>query len=132
MVRPRKRHYIASTKWRVVLRRPRSQPGIGTIRHSRSQRRKPFRRKSIRCCASRVVLTKCTGDYGANDYTSSTTHPEIHAIRLRLVEKQSESFADSLASCLEGLCRRCLRLFNQRRIQQPQRRVPSEYAEMTR
>ena len=50
----------------------------------------------------------------ANDYTWSTTHPQIHAIRLRLAEEQSESFADSLASYLDGLCRRCLRLFKQR------------------
>jgi hypothetical protein len=50
-------------------------------------------------------------DYAANDYTWSTTHAEIHAIRLRLPEDQSERFADSLASYLDGLCRRCLRLF---------------------
>jgi hypothetical protein len=50
-------------------------------------------------------------DYAANDYTWSTTHPEIHAIRLRLPEDQSERFADSLASYLDGLCRSCLRRF---------------------
>lgn len=50
-------------------------------------------------------------DYVPNDYTWSTSHPEIHAIRMRLTEDQSERFADSLASYLNGLCRRCLRLF---------------------
>ncbi len=39
-------------------------------------------------------------DYAANDYTWSTSHPEIHAIRMRLTEDQSERFADSLASYL--------------------------------
>jgi hypothetical protein len=52
-------------------------------------------------------------DYAANDYTWSTTHPEIRAIRLRLPEDQSERFADSLANYLDGLCRRCLRMFRE-------------------
>jgi hypothetical protein len=50
-------------------------------------------------------------DYAANDFTWSTTHPEIHAIRSRLPEEQAERFGDSLAGYLNGLCRRCLRLF---------------------
>jgi len=50
-------------------------------------------------------------DYAANDFTWSTTHPEIHAIRSRLPEDQAERFCDSLAGYLNGLCRRCLRLF---------------------
>ena len=50
-------------------------------------------------------------DYAANDYIWSTTHPEIHAIRSRLPEDQDDAFTDSLASFLNGLCRRCLRLF---------------------
>jgi hypothetical protein len=62
-------------------------------------------------------------DYAANSYTWSTTHPEIHAIRSRLPEDQDNAFTDSLASYLNGLCRRCLRLFgehdrhNRRRIE---------------
>jgi hypothetical protein len=58
-------------------------------------------------------------DYAANDYTWSTIHPEIHAIRMRLPEDQSEPFAGSLACYLDGLCRRCMRLFGQHR--RPQR-----------
>ncbi|HLW69060.1 MAG TPA: hypothetical protein VKS22_00400 [Candidatus Binataceae bacterium] len=50
-------------------------------------------------------------EYAANHFTWSTTHPEIHAIRSRLPEDQAEPFADSLAGYLNGLCRRCLRLF---------------------
>ncbi len=50
-------------------------------------------------------------EYAANHFTWSTTHPEIHAIRSRLSEDQTGRFGDSLASYLNGLCRRCLRLF---------------------
>jgi len=50
-------------------------------------------------------------DYVTNDYTWSTTHPDIHAIRSRLPQGQDDAFTDSLASFLNGLCRRCLRLF---------------------
>lgn len=50
-------------------------------------------------------------DYAANNYTWSTTHPEIHAIRSRLPEDQDDAFTDSLASYVNGLGRRCLRLF---------------------
>jgi hypothetical protein len=50
-------------------------------------------------------------EYTANHFTWSTTHPELHAIRSRLPEDQAEPFADSLAGYLNGLCRRCLRLF---------------------
>jgi len=50
-------------------------------------------------------------DYAANSYTWSTTHPEIHAIRSQLPEDQDDAFTDSFASYLNGLCRRCLRLF---------------------
>jgi hypothetical protein len=72
-------------------------------------------------------------DYAANDYTWSTTHPEIHAIRLRLPEDRSERFADSLASYLNGLCRRCLRLFGaHRRQEQRWYRVGAEQAELMR
>jgi hypothetical protein len=62
-------------------------------------------------------------EYAANHFTWSTTHPEIHTIRLRLSEDQTERFGESLASYLNGLCRRCLRLFgehgrhNRRRIE---------------
>jgi hypothetical protein len=49
-------------------------------------------------------------DYGANDYTWSTTHPEIHALPSQLPAEETDRFADSLASYLDGLCRRCLRL----------------------
>jgi hypothetical protein len=50
-------------------------------------------------------------DYAANDYTWSTTNPEIRAIRSQLWEDQDDAFTDSLGSYLNGLCRRCLRLF---------------------
>jgi hypothetical protein len=53
-------------------------------------------------------------DYAANDYMWSTTHPEISAIRSELSEDQDEAFTHSLASYLNGLCRRCLRLLKGR------------------
>ncbi len=71
-------------------------------------------------------------DYLANDYTWSTTHPEIHTIRTRLPEDQSESFADSLASYLDGLCRRCLRLFGQRRGQHRTYQVGAGHGDLMR
>ena len=48
-----------------------------------------------------------------NGHTWSTTHPLIHAIRCQLPEDQMEPFTDSLGNFLDGLCRRCLRLFAQ-------------------
>ncbi len=71
-------------------------------------------------------------DYLANDYTWSTTHPEIHTIRTRLPEDQSESFADSLASYLDGLCRRCLRLFGQPRGQHRTYQVGAGHGDLIR
>lgn len=61
-------------------------------------------------------------NYAANSYTWSTTHPEIHAIRSQLPEDQDDAFTDSLASYLNGLCRRCLRLFKRH-----DRRVHARY-----
>jgi hypothetical protein len=52
-------------------------------------------------------------DHAAHDFTWSTANPEIHAIRSRLPEDQVEAFGNSLASHLNGLCRRCFRLFGQ-------------------
>lgn len=63
-------------------------------------------------------------DYPANDYTWSTTHPEIHAFRDRLPADQDAPFADALASYLDGLCRRCLRLFSLDREKARRYRVP--------
>jgi len=72
-------------------------------------------------------------DYAANNYTWSTTHPEIHAIRSRLPEDQDHAFTDSLASYLNGLCRRCLRLFKaHERYTQPRYRVGAGQAELNR
>jgi hypothetical protein len=68
-------------------------------------------------------------DYTANSYTWSTTHPEIHAIRARLPEDQNDAFTDSLASYLNGLCRRCLRLFK-RHNGQPRYRVGAGQTEL--
>lgn len=50
-------------------------------------------------------------EYAANHFTWTTTHPEIYAIRSRLPEGQAEPFGESLANYLNGVCRRCLRLF---------------------
>jgi rRNA maturation protein Nop10 len=69
-------------------------------------------------------------DYATNDYTWSTTHPEIHAIRTRLPEDQSEPFAGSLARYLDGLCRRCMRLFGQHRRPQRRYRFAAGHAEL--
>jgi hypothetical protein len=72
-------------------------------------------------------------DYAANNYTWSTTHPEIHAIRSRLPEDQDDAFTDSLASYVNGLCRRCLRLFKTHdRHDQPRYRVGPGQAELAR
>ncbi len=71
-------------------------------------------------------------DYAANDYTWSTTHPEIHAVRSQLPQGQDDAFTDSLASYLNGLCRRCLRLFRRHdRHNRPQSRVGAGHAELT-
>ncbi|MBE3602540.1 hypothetical protein IMX07_02755 [bacterium] len=59
-------------------------------------------------------------DHAAHDFAWSTAHPEIDALRSRLPEEQIEPFADALANHLNGLCRRCLRLFGQHR--KPERR----------
>jgi hypothetical protein len=71
-------------------------------------------------------------DYEANDYTWSTTHPKIHAIRTRLPEHQDAGFTDSLASYLNGLCLRCLRLFGQHRGPQRPYQAASRHAELRR
>lgn len=71
-------------------------------------------------------------DYAANDFTWSTTHPEVHAIRSRLPEEQTEPFANSLASYLNGLCRRCLRLFGARRDESRRCQIAAEHRELTR
>jgi hypothetical protein len=71
-------------------------------------------------------------DYAANDYTWSTTHPEIHAVRSQLPEDQDDAFTDSLASYLNGLCRRCLRLFGTHdRCNRARYRVGARHAELT-
>jgi hypothetical protein len=54
-------------------------------------------------------------DHAARDFAWSTAHPELDALRSRLPEKQIEPFGDALANHLNGLCRRCLRLFAQYR-----------------
>jgi hypothetical protein len=71
-------------------------------------------------------------NYAANDYTWSTTHPEIHASRSRLPADQAESFADSLASYLDGLCRRCLRLFAAYRSEHRRGRARARHLELAR
>jgi hypothetical protein len=72
-------------------------------------------------------------DYAANDCTWSTIHPDIHAIRSQLAETQDACFTDSLAIFLNGLCRRCLRLFRGRgRHAQPRHRVGVGQAELMR
>jgi hypothetical protein len=48
--------------------------------------------------------------HAVHDFTWSTANPEIYAIRSRLPGDQVEAFGNSLASYLNGLCRRCLRL----------------------
>ena len=71
-------------------------------------------------------------NYAASDYTWTTTHPQIHAARLRLPEEQTEVFGDSLASFLDGLGRRCLRLFGQRSERPHQYRAHIRRADITR
>jgi hypothetical protein len=71
-------------------------------------------------------------EYAANDYTWSTTHPEIHALRDRLPADQDAPFADALASYLDGLCRRCLRLFRVNRERNRRYRVQPKRLELVR
>jgi hypothetical protein len=71
-------------------------------------------------------------DFAANDYTWSTTHPEIHALRDRLPADQDEPFADALSSYLNGLCRRCLRLFRANRVGNRPYRVRPQRLELVR
>ncbi len=71
-------------------------------------------------------------DYAANDFAWSTANPEIHALRSRLPEDQCEPFGDSMASYLNGLCRRCLRQFGPRAQQQRQYQMAASHAELSR
>ncbi len=71
-------------------------------------------------------------NYAANDYTWSTTHPEIHALRSRLTAEEREPFADSLASYRDGLCRRCLRLFAAYRGEDRRGRARARHLELAR
>jgi|GEM_PF-3339500 len=72
-------------------------------------------------------------DYVTNDFTWSTTHPEIHAIRSRLSEDQTGRFGESLASYLNGLCRRCLRLFGTHgRVAERRRQAGAQHGELMR
>lgn len=58
-------------------------------------------------------------NYRTGDERWSTAHVEIHHMRDQLPSAESKRFLAGLASHLDGLCRRCLRLFN------PYRRSPS-------
>jgi hypothetical protein len=69
-------------------------------------------------------------DHPANDYTWSTTHPEIHALRDRLPADQDERFTDALSSYLNGLCRRCLRLFRLNRERNRRCRIQPQPLEL--
>jgi hypothetical protein len=72
-------------------------------------------------------------DYAANDFAWSTTHPEIHAIRSRVPEDQTERFGESLAGYLNGLCRRCLRLFGTHgRVAERRRQAGARHGELMR
>lgn len=71
-------------------------------------------------------------DYAANDCTWSTSHPEIHALRDRLPADQDEPFANALSSYLNALCRRCLRLFRQKREGNRRYRVQPQRLELVR
>jgi len=71
-------------------------------------------------------------DYAAADYTWSTSHPEIHALRDRLSADQDGPFADALSSYLNGLCRRCLRLFRANRVGNRPYRVRPQRLELVR
>lgn len=71
-------------------------------------------------------------DYAANDFAWSTANPEIHALRSRLPEEQCEPFGDSLASYINGLCRRCLRILGQRESQQRSFHLATAHQELAR
>jgi hypothetical protein len=51
-------------------------------------------------------------NYGTSDQRWSTAHAEIHQVRERLPSSESKRFLAGLANHLDGLCLRCLRLFN--------------------
>ncbi len=71
-------------------------------------------------------------DHAARDFAWSTAHPEIHARRSRLPEDQIEPFGDALANHLNGLCRRCLRLFAQYRKPERRYRLAAAHQELSR
>lgn len=51
-------------------------------------------------------------NHRTGDEKWSTAHPEIHQVRDQLPSSESTRFLSSVANHLDGLCRRCLRLFN--------------------
>jgi len=51
-------------------------------------------------------------NHRTGDERWSTAHPEIHQVRDQLPSSESTRFLSGVANHLDGLCRRCLRLFN--------------------
>jgi len=51
-------------------------------------------------------------NYKTGDERWSTAHAEIHQVRDQIPSSESKRFLAGVANHLDGLCRRCLRLFN--------------------
>lgn len=51
-------------------------------------------------------------NYRTGDERWSTAHAEIHQVRDQIPSSESKRFLAGVANHLDGLCRRCLRLFN--------------------
>jgi hypothetical protein len=71
-------------------------------------------------------------NYRTGDQRWSTTHTEIHHLRDHLPSSESKRFLGGVANHLDGLCRRCLRLFNSYRQNNSGRPLRSEHARLTR
>ena len=71
-------------------------------------------------------------NYRTGDERWSTVHVEIHHMRDQLPPAESKRFLAGLASHLDGLCRRCLRLFNLYRRSPSRSSVRSDQAGLAR
>jgi hypothetical protein len=71
-------------------------------------------------------------NYATNDQRWSTAHAEIHHVWDQISSSESKRFSNGIANHLDGLCRRCLRLFNPYRQNVIQKPSGAVYAEVTR
>ena len=71
-------------------------------------------------------------NYRTGDERWSTAHAEIHQVRDQIPLSESKRFLAGVANHLDGLCRRCLRLFNSYRQNNSGRPLHQEHEGLTR